>query len=115
MTHSLSGRYQPHSRTRYSRDTAAPEARSAEIGPDRNQRAETVNPIILTAQAPLQSVLSRVRTLATSTAGDSVLPANAREAELRILLAFVLLSAVVAAATVFVPTEVFRPRKDRVG
>lgn len=85
------------------------------IRPDRNQRAETVNHILLTAQAPLQSVLSRVRSLATAPAGDSVLPTGAREAELRVLLAFVLLGAVVAAATVLLPTGTPTPRKDVVG
>lgn len=85
------------------------------IRQDRNQRAETVNPIILTASAPLQSVLSRVRPLAASPACDSVVPAEAREAELRILLAFVLLGAVAAAATVLVPTDVFRQRTGGVG
>lgn len=72
-----------------------------------------MNPILLTAHAPLQSVLSRVRTLATSE--DSVVPTGAREAELRVLLAFVLLGAVVAAATVLLPTGAPRPRKDTVG
>lgn len=74
-----------------------------------------MNPIILAAPAPLQSVLSRVRTLATSSADDSVLPAGAREAELRILLAFLLLGAVVAATTVLVPTDALRPRRGGVG
>lgn len=74
-----------------------------------------MNHILLTAQAPLQSVLSRVRSLATAPAGDSVLPTGAREAELRVLLAFVLLGAVVAAATVLLPTGTPTPRKDVVG
>ena len=85
------------------------------IRQDRNQRAETVNPIILAASAPLQSVLSRVRTLDISPASESVLPTDARQAELRIILAFVLLGAVVAAATVLVPIGVLRPQKGRVG
>jgi hypothetical protein len=60
-------------------------------------------------------VLSRVKTLAVSSAGDSVVPTEAREAELRILLAFVLLGAVVAAATVLVPPGVLRSQRGRVG
>jgi hypothetical protein len=82
------------------------------IRPDRNQRAKTVNPILLTAQAPLQSALFRVRALATPSAGDH--PAS-REAELRVLLAFVLLGAVVAAATVFLPAGLLPLQKRRVG
>ena len=84
------------------------------IRQDRNQRAETLNSIILTASAPLHSVLSRVRSLDAPPAGDVVPPVEAREAELRILLAFVLLGAVVAAATSLMPAGVFRQRKDRV-
>src|SRR5689334_14068938 len=82
------------------------------IRPDRNQRAETVNPIFLTAQAPLQSALLRVRAMAPPPAGDH--PAS-REAELRVLLAFVLLGAVVAAATALLPTGLLPLRKRRVG
>lgn len=71
--------------------------------------------MILAASAPLQSALSRVRALDISTPDASVLPVEAREAELRVLLAFLLLGAVVAAATVLVPTEVLRPRRGEVG
>ncbi|MFC3896618.1 hypothetical protein ACFOWZ_34515 [Lentzea rhizosphaerae] len=72
-----------------------------------------VNPILLAAHASLQSALLRVRALATPPTGDP-LPATGREAELRILLAFLLLGAVVAVATVFLPTGLVPPRKGRV-
>jgi hypothetical protein len=75
-----------------------------------------VNPILLTTQASLQSALLRVRTLAaTPSTGDPGLPTTAREAELRVPLAFVLLGAVVAAATVFLPAGLLPPQKRRVG
>lgn len=74
-----------------------------------------VNPILLTAQASLQSALLRVRTLTAPSTGEPVLSATTREAELRILLAFVLLGAVVAAATVFLPSGLLPQQKGRVG
>lgn len=73
-----------------------------------------MNHIILAAPSPLQSVLSRVQTLTTSQPGESIMPFEAREAELRVLLTFVLLGAVVVAATVLVPTGVLQQRRDRV-
>lgn len=90
MTHTLRHQYQTakHSGHGSSLVLVPP------ILPDRDQRAETVHPIISAAPAPLQSVLSRIRS--TTPAG------GAHEVELRLLLAFVLLGAVVAATTVLV-------------
>lgn len=56
-----------------------------------------MNPIICAVPAPLQSVLSRIRPADSSVHGHEV--------ELRLLLAFVLLGAVAAAATVLVPAR----------
>jgi hypothetical protein len=64
-----------------------------------------VYPIICAASAPLQSVLSRIKS--TAPAGE------AHEQTFRLLLAFVLLGAVAAAATVLAPAA--RPPRDQVG
>ncbi|SDF31683.1 hypothetical protein SAMN05216553_10160 [Lentzea fradiae] len=71
-----------------------------------------MNPIILAAHAPFHSALSRLR---TTTACSTTAEGKGREAELRLLLAFVLLGAVVAVATTLLPPEALRPRKGEMG
>ena len=74
------------------RDSAAPECQFHQFVWTATERVEPVSPIICAVPAPLQSVLSRIG------------PVDVRsgEGELRLLLAFVLLGAVTAAATVLV-------------